>query len=715
MTPLAGLAVEERGDGVGVRFAGHMLVELGATVTRPDGPGPADIGYGDTAGEAYAAWLDRGKGTGTADAPDLVLTETADTANGALVARLTWFDPSGPAALWSGTDAIVNALAGLVYPFGPVDRPALPQGEAPQIIAGATLLIPALASLFARRAGSGATDVAASVHEAALCWTEGASVAFVKGGPASRRRGVNRYPPTYPATCWPTADGWLGATALTPAQWRGLCTLVGLPEMGADPTYATSEQRIDRADDIDAAMVPRLATRSAAAWAADGQAKRVPLTVTPHPGETSEQPHWQARKSFVPLDGMMAPRAPWRITPGAPSRPRTLSPTPDQPLAGLRVVDFSMGWSGPLATRHLADLGADVVKVESHAHPDWWRGWNDVADADPPPQELRPAFIAMNRNKRGVLLDLTAPEDLAIARGLVAQADVVVDNFVPGTLARHGLGPDDMQALSPGCVTIQMGAFGAFGPRAGDRGYGSTVEQASGLAFVNGGVDWPPCLQHVAFGDAAAGLFAAVSVLACFWAQPVRGASIDLAQVEVLFQIAASACLAEQVTGAPVPRHPTRGPRTSPTGVFAAKAADTWVVVEVTNDAAWAALCATLDRAGWARLDLADRRAREDEIEGAIADWTRERMAEDAAATLQAAGVAAAPVVPPHSLVEDPRLTGADFWHWRERRHVGRHLLGAAPYRLDGVRPPIRTVAPLMGEHDDAIIGPMRHGAAPAQ
>lgn len=723
MKPLEGLVVVERGDGVGIRFAGRLLAQLGAEVSRPDGPGTGAIGYGGAAGRAYAAWLDEGKATGTPEAPALALVEEdGPDAPGALTAELSWFDPEGPRAGWRGTDSVVEALAGLASTFGEADGPpTLAQGEAPQIIAGATLCIAALAGLIGRRGGCGPERVSTSVHEAVTVITEGGPMGFVKGGPASSRRGVNRFWPTFPQTNWPTGDGWLGTTALTPAQWRALCDLAGLPEMGADPRFAESEQRAINAEEISVAFAPKLAARSAVEWAAEGQAKRVPLAVCAHPGETPQDPHWQARGSFAPApgaDGVVGPRAPYIIEKGAPRQGVDRhAPLPGLPLAGLRVADFAMGWSGPLASRHLADLGADVVKIESRSHPDWWRGWDDMADMDPPPQELRPGFIGMNRNKRGVLLDTTNPQEVAMARALVAGSDALVDNFAPGVLGRLGFDAATVQALSPGLVHVSMGAFGASGPQAGWRGYGSTVEQASGMCFVSGEAHWPPALRHIAFGDAVAGLFSAVGLLAGLWGRDRQGgAVIDLGQVECLFQIAASACIAEQVTGAPVPRTGSRRPDAAPSGVFPALGDDAWLALEVRTEAEWRALCEVMGLADLAAdaglAEAPGRLARADEIDAAISRWTSTRDPDDAAHALQAAGVPAAPVVRPHLLHEEPQLAEAGYWRWLDRRHIGRHLVAGPPYRLDGARPDIRRPAPVMGEHDDEILAPLRAAAA---
>ena len=696
MRPLSDIVIVEIGDGVGIRYAGRLLGQLGARVLRPAGPGPTDVGYGGAAGVAYAAWLDQDKETGDHPTPDLVIVDqdTATVPHAPFVASLRWFQDTGPYAGWTGSDAVIQALAGHIYPFGPVEGPpAVQQGETPQIVAAVTLCIAALAGLIGRRAGDGPARVETSVFEAMMCLSEIVPMVFDDTGTVAGRRGINRFFPTFPGHCMEAADGWVGITTLTPLQWRGFCEMCGYPEMASDPDFATTEHRIERAERIDALFAPRIREKPVAHWVGEGQARRVPFVPTPRPAELLDDPHWQARGSFTRLSGTdtLAPRLPYRIVPGRSAvRTPALKPSALKPLTGLRVMDLSMGWSGPLATRHLGGLGAEIIKVESRARPDWWRGWNGIAEGDPPPGELRRDFAGMNTNKRDVLLDLTDPGDCATARRLAASADVMIENHATGVVDKLGFSHETVQEIAPGIVSVSMALFGAHGPHAGFRGYGSTTDQASGLPFVNGGADWPPAQCHIALGDAIAGLYSAVAALAGVWGQPARGgAYFDLSQIETLFQLTAPAIVAEQVTGQPVPRHQTRRPGSFQTRVVKARGGEAWLLIDCVNGAQWAALGRLLGTT---------------DPDRAIADWARSRDPDAAAAELQRAGIPAATVRAPHLLTEDPQLAATGFWQWTDRAYIGRHLLANAPYRLDGVRPSIDRVAPTMGQHDEEVL-----------
>lgn len=697
--PLEQLTILELPGGVATRYCGRLFAELGATVlaagARPD---DAVIGYGGDAGRSYGRWLDERKvlvGEGSpATAVDLVIAgqdhetveRAAATHRTASLLALTWFAEDGPYAAWCGTDEVILALTGLAYGFGEPDGPPMPaQGHGPQLCAGLTAFNAALAALLwpvTRRP----RKVSVNIFEAAMCFTETGAVSASVDGMASARLGVNRFVPTYPCSSYRTADGWLGVTALTPGQWQALTHLLGRPDLAGEPRFATAYERLMLGDEVDAILAPLFAERQTAAWVALGDAHRIPMAPMLRPGELPNAPHWQARESFRAFDEtvVQGPGIPFRMDwDGAAQR---FEPQDGPgPLAGLKVVDFSMGWAGPLCTRTLGDLGAEVVKVESVSHPDWWRGWEVIPDADPPPTELRANFCAVNRNKLGVALELGAPEGLAAARALIGEADVVVENFAAGVMRKLGLDFAAQRALRPGLISVSMAAFGASGPLSGLRAYGSTVEQASGLPFMNGEAHWPPCLQHVAYGDPLAGLFAAAAVLSALHGRGrLGGADVDLAQVACLFQFAADGILAEQVTGAPVPR---TGPKRARAEVSVVRGAgeDAWLLVCLDSSAARRGLLHTLAGA-------------------TLADWAASRAPAEAASALQAAGVPAAPVQPTHALAVDPQLLASGFWTFLDRRYIGWHMIGEAPVSYDGVRPPLRRPAPTLGEHTGEVV-----------
>jgi len=725
--PLAGIAIAEIGGEVATRYCARLFAQLGAEVWRAAGE--------DGSSDLYGAWLDQDKRVvatpeaalaaldASAAGRKLVIcgqtpariaaAEALVGARGVPVLAISWFDPRGPYAEWRANDPIIQAMCGLSFSFGPVDGPpTLPQGCETQIVAGVTAFNAGLAALISERIPR---RIESSIFEAALCFTEPGAVGAVAFGWEARRLGVNRYSPTCPNNIYRTADGHVGVTALTYPQWSALTGLIGRPELASDPRFISSLHRLAIADEVDAILAAELARQPTAHWVAGGDRLHVPITPATPPRELPSYPHWQGRGSFAPVragEAAQGPTLPFRFTFEGETRPRPRG-GPAGPLEGVRVADFSMGWAGPLGARYLADLGADVLKVESSAKPDWWRGIDGVpvgGGGDLSLLEQPRNFMCVNRNKRGLDLDLSDPADLAIARRVVAASDVVIDNQGPGVMEKLGLAAPDQRRLNPAVISIAMPPFGRGGPLSGLRAYGSTVEQASGMPFVNGRAEWPPTQQHVAYGDPVAGLYAAAAALVGLYGRErLGGADIELCQVECLFQVGSAGLIAEHAAQAPYPRSGNRRPEMAPSCVVAgAGGPDVWLALAIDSDAAWRALAAAIGRPDLADdpalASLAGRKAREDEIEAAIAAWAAAHDPRTAAEQLQAAGVAASAVIPTHELFPDPHLQDCGYWALQFRAYIDDHFTPEAPFRYDGARPPVVRPAPTIGEHTEEVL-----------
>ncbi|MDF2231758.1 CoA transferase [Albimonas sp. CAU 1670] len=380
-------------------------------------------------------------------------------------------------------------------------------------------------------------------------------------------------------------------------------------------------------------------------------------------------------------------------------------------LRGVRILDLTMGWAGPLGARYLADEGAEVIKIEGPGHFDWWRGWDLGGKADAAmTHEKSPNFNYNNRNKRGVAIDLTRPEGRALALRLAETCDAAIENQATGVMAKLGLTYEDLKAVNPSIIMLSMPGFGAEGPWSAYRAYGSTVEQSSGLPHLTGRPEDPPAMCHIAYGDAAGGMHAAAMLLTALFhrRRTGEGQRLDLAQVEGLMQFGIHGPITQSMTGAPPERLGRRHPLHVPHGVFPCTAEDTWVAAAVTVDEAWPALARLLGREDWAgdpALTTPEgRRAIEDEIEAALATFTAQRTPPEAAQALRAAGVAVAPVIRSADLLEDELLNARGFWAQVERAHVGVKPHPLTPWTLDGQRTPIRSPAPTLGEHTEAVL-----------
>ncbi len=555
-----------------------------------------------------------------------------------------------------------------------------------------------------------------------------------------RRIGVNRFWPTFPVGIYETKQGWLGVTTVTPAQWRAFCEMLGLNALRDDPTLFMGTDRLQRMEEIEGEFIPRLKARTAQEWFEEGLRRKIPIVPVPEISDLVADEEKQARGAIVPImigdeSGFTAgsmqrligtpPRRGGAVpeigeqmlgSAHAESAVRAPLPKPDGqnrlPLEGIRVIDFAMGWAGPICTRTLADLGADVIKIEATQYPDWWRG-----------VDRRPAYVLeqmyeksvryciMNRNKRGITLDLTRPQGLNLAQRLVADADLVVDNYSVEVLPKLGLGYNIVSKLNPKLVMMSMSAFGAGSVNRDCRAYGSTLEQGSGLPSVVGDPDGPPVMSHTAFGDAVGGLNGCAAVLTALIHARLtgRGQFIDLAQIECMMPFAAPWIIAHSIDGMAPVKHGNRHPDFVPHGCFPCAGEDNWIVIAVDSDAMWPKLAALLGRADWATdtglKTAAARRAIEAEIEAAIAAWTSARDPEAAMSALQAAGIASGVARLPIELLKDSQLHARGFIQEVDRAFIGPHPQPSMPFRETDKPFSIRSAPPTLGEHNREILG----------
>ena len=731
--PLSGLRAVEIGGGVGGAWCGRMLADLGVEVLRvePQGGDPLRLRRevpDDPATQGLLhAWLDHGKtpltgdlAAAIAEADLLILGEEAPRPAPAAQPRaatvdLRWFAGGGPRSDWAGSDAVVQALIGMVHVVGPTDEAPQQLGDLQAaMIGGVHALHAGLAALYA---GGRHRAFEVGILEANLCLSELAMADAVIYDRKCERRGVNRFFPTCPVSSHRCADGkWLGITVLTPAQWAGFCEMLELPEWATDPGLATIQLRGERVDEIEPVIDARLRTRPAEEWAALGRKMRVPMAVVPDAEMLLDHPIFGPRGLMgeIEADGrrLTAPRSPIRVvdTGGGASPPDTSAAAeaaPGEPLTGLRVADFSMGWAGPLVTRILADLGAEVIKIEAGRYPDWWRGtlWDAESIARGQYEESR-RFTALNRGKKSVSLDLTTSEGKRLAKALVDASQLTVENHAATVMERLGMG---WEALSKGrddLVMISASAFGTGNAWSDTRAYGSTLEQASGLPSFRGDPAWPPTMGHIAYGDPVGGLYGAAAALAALVhrRRGGKGQWLNLSQVECLVPFAAPALLARGVTGREPTRLRNRHVDMVPHGLYPGLGEDRWIHVAARDEAAWASLARTIGRPDLADLDLEARRAREDEIDAALSEWTAPRDIHQTAEALQAAGVIAAPVQTPEETLEDAHFAAVGAHLDIERPHVGLQRQFSLPILEEGRRKPPRAPAPLLGADTHAVL-----------
>ncbi len=371
------------------------------------------------------------------------------------------------------------------------------------------------------------------------------------------------------------------------------------------------------------------------------------------------------------------------------------------PLEGITVLDLTRVLSGPYCTMLLADMGARVIKIEQPGRGDDTRAWG------PPFVHGESAyFMSINRNKESVTLDFKRPEGRAILERLAAGADVLVENFRPGTLAKLGFDYPTLSARSPRLVYCSVSGFGQTGPRSKEPGYDAVIQAEGGLMSITGPGDGPPYRLGVAIADIVSGMFAAYGVAMALFARERtgRGQSVDLAMFDAVTALLTYQAGNFFASGRAPARLGNRHPSIVPYEVFAASDGD--FVLAVGNDELWKKFC------GVAGLDLDDRFATNRQRVSGY-DELRPRVARALAARprsfwierLTAAGVPCGSVRDLGEVFADPQLAARDMIASVEHTAAGVVKLLGIPVKLSDTPGTIRMAPPRLGEHTDQVLG----------
>ncbi len=383
------------------------------------------------------------------------------------------------------------------------------------------------------------------------------------------------------------------------------------------------------------------------------------------------------------------------------------------PLDGkIRVIDLSMGWAGPLAGQMFAEMGAEVVKVEDTRHFDWWRGSLSMGPPELQPIERASVFNTANRGKLGVTLDLTDPRGIEIVKRLVKVSDVMIENYSAGVIERFGLGYSVVSAINPRLIMVSMPSFGSEGPDREARGYGNTVEAMAGITGLTGYHDSPQryTLSN-ALGDPVGGLHGVLAVLAALYERQRtgRGQHIEIAQVEAAIPLIADAILEYQLTGREPQARGNRHQRHAPHGIYRCAGDHAWLALAAETDEQWRSLLGALGLGHLAddtRFSSAERRkANEDALDALLAGVLAATKLDDAAAKLITAGVYAAAVNSAPMVMADDQIQARGYFVPVERAVVGTHLYPGAVPRLSATPLHADRPAPLLGEHNHAVLG----------
>ena len=739
MTPLlSDLTVVQLGSGLAAAVCGRMLADLGSTVlcVDPDLTTP------------LAAHLNAGKDIVTAEAltrADLILCQdwpdAASVRSRNAVAPLVTISPfgaTGPDANDPATDLTLLYASGIARLLtGQVDDlaepPIRPVGEQSAFIGGLAAACAGMHAVLTPEPGA-AIDVSMQEALATLAMTELAR-AGLTGRAARRKRLTDGNGAT--VCILPASDGYVAISPREEKQWQAWLEAMGSPDWGREPRFVSKADRVTNWDALHALMsewsrghgkqwiadtaqeahVPSFPLRELSEhltspqlrhrgfWRdaiVDGRTIKMPaapfgltLYPAPHPSSPARRPSSLAPQpsSLAPPPSSLAPPpsspAPHPSSPGLSGGPAAARKLP---LSGVRVLDFSWVIAGPTATRYLAAMGAEVIKVEAPGRGD--------------PGRATELHTVLGQAKKAIVLDLKRPEDREAARALAATSDVLVENFATGVMDRLGLGAEALRQVNPNLIYVSASGMGRTGPEAHAVAYGTLLQCYAGFAGLNRHPNIPPRVGF-AWLDPMLGMMLAFATAASLWRRRATGdvARVDCSMIEAILWTLSAPLLATQ-TGTPTEPVGNRSDQHAPHGAWRCAGEDAWISIAVRDDNDWRALCGLVP--GLARLsglDFAGRNAHETDIDAVLAAWCGDQDASTAAAMLRHAGIPAASLASSTGLAVSVHLRARGFWDAHEQG-----MLPGLPWRASFDR--ATGPAPALGADTEAVLRPYRHSAA---
>jgi crotonobetainyl-CoA:carnitine CoA-transferase CaiB-like acyl-CoA transferase len=681
-----GLRIVDCTTGIPGAYCAKLLTDLGADVvfaTPIDSPVFTYLRTSQRHASDLAPWL--------ASADIVIVNEPGRAPDGSaplVTVSITPLGHGGPDDGLDLTEEVLQARSGSLSMHGHAHLPPLTiGGHIGEYIAGAFAALGA-ATAWKRASSAGQPEtVDVSLFEAIQMTyvTVPTVMARVPGGRKLAYRWV-MIPGNEPTG----DDRYVGITTVTTQQWKAVAHLMGRDDMADDDELGTMLGRFLRNTDVNPALHKWTEGHRADELVEACAAARVPAVIVGNGAELPRNEQLTTRGVFVPQPGesWIRPRAPFRfhgvadrelVAPTSASSPwstreRIEAPAVgERPLAGLKVLDFTAFWAGPFATAWLCAMGADVIKVEAVQRPDGIRFSAMVGPKqDEKFYEMSALFHACNLGKRGITLDLGHPDGLALAKQLIAQADIVAENFTPQVLDRFGLDYETVRSLKPDVIMLRMPAFGLTGPWRERGGFAQTMEQLTGMAWCTGYDGGPPIIPGGCV-DPMVGTHAALALLAALErrGQTGEGQLVEVPLVEVATSVTAEQVINYSIDG-------TLEPRRGAGGVYACEGKDAWVAIDRTRDP----------------MSEEERAA-----------WCAQRTPEDAAAQALAAGVPACAMVPAFAVLDDPQLRARNFFEPIEHPLLGTQEYPTWPMRFSaGPQQYWKGPAPTLGQHTAEVL-----------
>lgn len=372
------------------------------------------------------------------------------------------------------------------------------------------------------------------------------------------------------------------------------------------------------------------------------------------------------------------------------------------PLAGLRVIEMGTLIAGPFCGQLMGDMGADVIKIEAPGEGDPMRKWG---------QGSKPAWWrVIARNKRSIALDLRQPRGQEIARRLAAKADILIENFRPGTLEKWGMSPEALHAINPRLIIVRVSGYGQTGPYADRAGFGLVGEAMGGWRAIVGESDRAPARMGVSIGDTLAATYGCMGALAALHhrAQTGRGQVIDSALYESVLQVMESLIADYGASGHSRERTGSILPRIAPSNAYPCSDGD--IVIGANQDNLFRRFCDAIGHPEWAENPrYKTHLARGDvqvELDEMISGWTRQHTVAEIDALMVKAGVPAGPINRPGQIIADPHVVARNAIHWEDHPELGRIPMQNVFPRFSETQGEVRRPAPdLVGQHTDEVLG----------
>ena len=713
--------------GFAAGFCGRLFVHAGAEVVRVEGaiPPVTDAWVSERAtdiflhtGKERVSFTDASELQRLAADADVVVAEGMpdeiealgwESLDGIRIA-ITPFGMTGPRRQWHASASVLQAMAGQTYLMGdPGVAPLTLPGHYTEYQSGQYGYISAAACLHAidRSGASPQRSIDISMLETLMSLSQMTTVMWTCSGRVRTRHGSN-YGVLYPANLFPCADGWFHITA-THRFWGAFTRMLGRPELEHDPRFATGPARTENQEALDEIIVEVLGQKTRAEIQLLGQAARVPTGALKDLDEVLVDPHLSEREFWHTVEGVRVPSLGFRFRDesaggrgwlpvpakdgrtrrraSSTTRERGSIPDGKGPLAGVRILDLTHVWAGPLGTRILGDLGADVVKVERPMGRGGVSGTPGAGnypggEKGEDPWNRQGTFLKLNRNKKSLAIDLKKPEGRRVFLDLVRVADVVIENFSARSMPGLGLGYDVLREANERIIYVSMPGYGRTGPYSDRVAYGPSVEAMTGLNAVMGYSPTEPRNTAVALPDPIGGVTAAAAVVTALYRREAtgRGAFVERSMHESGVSLMGEFLVEKQLGGNPQPMgnaHPAH----AYSDVLRTRGEDEWIAVTCKTEAERATLEAVID--------------------GDASDHDKH----DLAARLQAAGIAAGPVTIAPDILADPQVSARRYFVRLEREDLPSTPMPGSPMVIDGdFERSYWRVAPRLGEHNRQVL-----------